>query len=619
MRTKLSLVGGRGVNLDQLPSELAPGVWSNMINFRSRAGFDELWEGAYLQYNTGAIKPLWGLPYSSSRRYAVYCSSTKMYAISGYNVNVNEITRYTDTVIISSMTASGTTVTVTTASPHGRTTGDAVDVWGVIPSTYNVDGATITVISPTAFTYMVATAPATSPATVAGAYSYNSTSNFPALADASHRYTGGAFNGLFIYNHPGAGLYYWGGVDYLVNETAFFLLDENGNRMTAGGNLRVRRVPGFYDTVTWNTAIAARPFKKYIVVLGQTKGGITHRQNVRWATSISDAFTLPTTFTSSSTNDAGETNLTETAGSVVDCLPFGEINIVFLTDARYAMQYIGGSDVFAFTRLPGNQGLLAPNCVVNTPLGQVFLTPEMDVMIHAGGEPKSIAADRVRQYLRDNIAPAYAATLSFLAVNPEKHEVMVCFAKNLGATTVCDTALAWNWIDDTWAKYDLTSNGTSASGLAFAANGLWPNLSTFENTESIGYFAFHSSDNTKTGMYYTVEGAAGRWFESDHTGTLERIGIDAGDRNYMKALHRSRWNIDAGAGDTVSIYHGSAKFADTAPTYASPVTYTVGTTDYCNARSTQGRFLAVKLLTSSIGSFLKVRSQDLDISTGGTR
>jgi hypothetical protein len=69
---------------------------------------------------------------------------------------------------ISSITASGTTATVTTASAHGLTTGNVVIVSGATPAAYN--GAyLVTVTGPTTFTYTAGAAPGGN-ASVVGAY-----------------------------------------------------------------------------------------------------------------------------------------------------------------------------------------------------------------------------------------------------------------------------------------------------------------------------------------------------------------------------------------------------------------------------------------------------------------
>lgn len=72
---------------------------------------------------------------------------------------------------ITSITFSGTTATVTTATAHGLSTGDTVTVSGASPSDYNVTAAPITVLTSTTFSYQMLTTPATN-ATVVGSYIY---------------------------------------------------------------------------------------------------------------------------------------------------------------------------------------------------------------------------------------------------------------------------------------------------------------------------------------------------------------------------------------------------------------------------------------------------------------
>ena len=69
---------------------------------------------------------------------------------------------------ISSITRSGTTATLTTASPHGLITGNYVTVSGATPGDFN-GGYVITVTGTSTFTYVMATTPANN-ATVVGTY-----------------------------------------------------------------------------------------------------------------------------------------------------------------------------------------------------------------------------------------------------------------------------------------------------------------------------------------------------------------------------------------------------------------------------------------------------------------
>ena len=59
-------------------------------------------------------------------------------------------------VEITSITSSTTTATVTTDVPHGLISGDTVTIQGAFPVEFNVKTATVTVATPTTFTYAIA-------------------------------------------------------------------------------------------------------------------------------------------------------------------------------------------------------------------------------------------------------------------------------------------------------------------------------------------------------------------------------------------------------------------------------------------------------------------------------
>lgn len=71
---------------------------------------------------------------------------------------------------ITSMTFVGTTCTVTTVDPHGLATGDLLTSQDCEPRQYNVKSAAVTVLTPTTFTFPMATAPTVNASTV-GQYS----------------------------------------------------------------------------------------------------------------------------------------------------------------------------------------------------------------------------------------------------------------------------------------------------------------------------------------------------------------------------------------------------------------------------------------------------------------
>jgi hypothetical protein len=565
---------GKGVNKDLLAAELDLGTWSDSLNFRYSNGFAEKVGGIAAVFNTPSVTPYYLDLYPiSTTRYLIEAGLTSVYADNG--TTATDITRIREAVAISgTIPLVSNVVTVTTVSAHGLTTGDTVTVTLPNRPLMEAAGVAITVTSATTFTYPKVTANDTA---LVGSYKVVTSSGGSAFTGAvADRWSGGALNGTLILNNPVDGLYYW-----------------NGN--TA---LRLSRL---YSSVASAVPIGyqsdvARIFKEYVVQLATTESGVKYPYRVAWSTSAEPG-SIPTSFIASATNDAGLIDLAETPGYLVDCLPLGDVNIIYKQDARYAMQWIGGDFVFRFSRLPGTDGLLTRGCVASTPVGHVMLTTGKDVKVHTGGEAKSLAGGRIRSFLSTDM-DSTNATRSFVVVNPTKSEVWVCYPST--GQSSCDKAVIWNWENDTWAIRSLSGVTYGVAGVVPTAIAADSQLLLSTTTPRIGLVESGSTD-----------------FGSSITGTLERIGMHFDQRSTSKTLRRSRWNFDGTAGQTISIQHGSAKTADAVPTYSTAGTYTIGTTDFVGNRSTGGKYSAVKLTTTTHP--LKLRSGDLDVTFEGQR
>lgn len=215
------------------------------------------------------------------------------------------------------------------------------------------------------------------------------------------RWTGGSINGVWIMNNSVDVPTYWNG-------------DTGTNLATIGG----------WDA-TWR-AKALRPFKNFIVALGVTKGSTVYPHMVKWSTTLNPgAITAAGDWDATNPAiDAGEQDLAETSDVIVDCMPMGDVNIIYKERSMYAMTYIGAPFIFRFQRLPGETGMLARGCGVNTPLGHVVLTAG-DVVLNTGQGVTSIANGIVRNLIFKNIDSTNYKR-AFVTANPQKNEVWVC-------------------------------------------------------------------------------------------------------------------------------------------------------------------------------------------------
>jgi hypothetical protein len=583
---------GKGLNRDALPSELEPGFVSDCQNMRFRNGFAESANGltqVFADFPSGNTLPRWITPFSygggtifaGTTRYMVTACMNQVYADGPSARYV--ITRYLEPVAISTVTGATTTATVTTSTAHGLTTGDRIDTFGFVanPNVYNVTDVAVTVVNATRFAYTTsATTSGNSPTTI-GSYCVVSSSTQTAFSvGVNYRWTGGNFNGVLILNNPFEGTYYWNG--------------DNTKKM--------RRF-----AFTMGNAAVARPFKNYIVRIKQEKNGVVQPHNVSW-TNSADPGAVPTTVTAAATNDAGEIELgAESPGELVDCRPLGDVNIIYKEDSYYAMQFIGGNDVFRFSRI-GYDGLLAPNCVVEVPgVGHVYLSTNLDVRVHQGGPSRSIAEGRVRDWIRANVY-SYNTAQTFAWVAVHKHKSEVIIALPISASTYTDKALVWNWESDSWGEIDLPA------GCCAGAEGIFPAVSNLVGDAPrvvVGSQAASATIGRAHLLDYgtTLNG-------STITRILERKGMPFGDSDRMKVISDSRWQIDGTAGSTFTISHGVSTTADGTVTYASGATMTLGTTNWTNAFTVQGRYAALKLSTTTTNAF-KVRTVDADYKPGG--
>lgn len=588
MLFKLSNAGG-GLNRDQLASELAPGIWSDCTNVRFRNGFAEKRKGITAGFTTPTVTPYFLTTYATpAKRFTVHCGTGKVFVDDG--TTQTEITRYTEGAAIASITRVGTTATLTTSTNHGLSTGNNVTIYGALPAAYNVTG-NITVTSPTVFTYTMLSDPGASAAPV-GQYSYNVQSNYTGAVD--DRWTGGSFNGVLVLTNGVDAPQYWAG----------------------DTSLRLRRFPGWPIGQKCDSLVI---FNEYLFALAPTISSVKYPHNFLWSESA-EAGEMPDEWTAASTNDAGDSvKASETGGFIVDGKPWGNTLFIGKQDAMFGVQYIGGNDVFRVFRTPSDTGVLARGCMVNTPVGQVVLSPG-DVTLHSGGESKSIINGSNRQWMFGMMDSTYASR-SFLAVNPQKNEVWVCFPTT--DQTSCGRVLAWNWESGAWGDFTVQNLTYGTTGLIPAAvfSGIIDDdtdiidtdVSTIDGDE-------YSPNEARLILSFTtpVIGLADTGATDFGTAVpfmLERIGMSFDDSDSMKVLSASRWHFK-GAGAVLSIYHGSAMTADATPTYASPATYTVGTSNWANKFATAGRYLAVKI-TSSDYPIVSLRSGDLDFTKAG--
>lgn len=566
--------GGFGVNKDAPPFSLKPGWYSDSNNFRFRNGHDEVMGGIAEIMATPSITSYALFDFqTTSARFVIEAGIAKVYAHNG--TSRTEITKGVQAVAVSSITDStpNTTRLVTTSTAHGLSTGNRVTIYGVTGTnddSYNEENVAITVLSSTTFSYEGGGANnPVSPAGGSPAYVVTSSSAVNFTGSIDDKITGGHLAGMFILNNPVDGLFYW-----------------NGDTAT---DLRP------FEITTY-VADVGRPFREHFFQGAPTISSVKYPRRLIWSDAAAPG-SLPSSFVPASSNEAGTAELDDTNGFIVDFAPLGDDLHVYKSDLRYRVWYIGGDLKYAYQAIQDPSGLMARNCIANTQDGrQVFLTPNCDVRIHAGGISQSIAEGVIRNYLASDIDSTYK-TRAFLAPNPATKEIWIFYPRS--GSSVCNGVIVWNWEANTWQISHRSLNFTAAmAGLVPTSIATDRRLIVATSAPKLGNVDSGTTD-----------------FGSTITKTIERTGLHFEARRRKKTLHTSNVDADATTSDTATITHGSHARPDASATYATGVTYTHNTTRDINAFATSAEHLAWKLSTTS--TTYKQRSVELEYNEDG--
>ena len=407
-----------------------------------------------------------------------------------------------------------------------------------------------------------------------------------------NRWTGGTSNGVLIMNNGVDQPLFWGGnvADNLATLTGW---DSN------------------------ERAKVIRPFKSFLIALHITKTSTVYPHMVKWSDSAVPG-AIPTSWDeTSTTNDAGEIDLAETSDVLVDCLPLGDVNIVYKEASMYAMTQSGaGEYIFRFQRLPGAYGLLAAGCVVDTPVGHVLMSAG-DIVAHQGGQPQSIANGAIRKYVFGNINATYYKR-SFVTSNPSKNEVWICFP--FGSSSVCDKAAVWNWVDKSWAIRSLTSATYGCVGQTTIADSWDSDTGTWDSDPSTWNENDYSPAEHRLFMSHSTPllslvDTGSTDFGTTITASMTRTGMTLGDPSAVKTANGIRPRIDGTPGATITIQIGGSMYPDAEPTWSDAVTFTVGTDIKVDTFAT-GRFLAVKFSNVDYAPW-RMRSFDINYTKRG--
>jgi hypothetical protein len=192
-----------------------------------------------------------------------------------------------------------------------------------------------------------------------------------------------------------------------------------------------------------------RAHRNHLIAINITKAGVNYPNMVKWShPAVPGAITVAGDWDETDeTLDAGEQDIAEGVGALIDGLPLDDAMILYKAGSAHRMDYVGGAFIWAFRKILGQAGALNRNCIVELNGAHAVLTGD-DVIAHNGAanSAQSVLDKSTRRTLFQ-MMDAQATDRSFVFKNPFLNEVFVCFAE--AGETIPNLALVWNYKDNT--------------------------------------------------------------------------------------------------------------------------------------------------------------------------
>jgi len=294
------------------------------------------------------------------------------------------------------------------------------------------------------------------------------------------------------------------------------------------------------------TCDTIRSYKNFLIVLGlevSVSGDFqigSYPNTVVWS-DAAELNELPDNFNTSDPASLSSFNELPEDTKLVDCLPLGNANILYLQDAVYAMTLTGGSFIFSFRRL-FSRGILNRNCAVAFDNFH-FVVGQNTIYTHDGSRINRIATKSIETSFYKDVSDITSVKV---AHDPDSKEIYIYYlsgeipSDGYSEVPRNNRAMIWNYEHDTWTFEDLPAACVETAfltesfqpwntfvGVWNQFSGLrWSQLATSQTERTVSFlstdYTIPSEPNGAYKLYDNSNYRDGQFFNS----YLERISID---------------------------------------------------------------------------------------------
>ncbi len=383
---------------------------------------------------------------------------------------------------------------------------------------------------------------------------------------------------------------------------------------------QVTRLPGFPANTTCQ---AIRPYRDFLFALNITDSGNEQPNRIIWS-DASDSGALPPSWDiTDPTTLAGDAYLTSTVGEIIDGLTLRDFFVIYKQHSITLVRFTGGRFVMSVQKSQINSGLLAKDCVTEYN-GRHFIVADGDIMIFDGQNLESIAEDRVRREIFDNMDTVNFRN-TYVARFDSLDEIWVCYPTT--GQTWANKAAIWNYADDTWTFKDLGEARHIYHGItSFTAS---PTYDSFAGSPPTAFydssnFVYNltSANPTNDSLAKATSFAIHNMNEGfDNLGVaipslLEKDSMDFGSPSVVKLITKIIPKITAVPGTEVHIRIGTQFDPDDVIVYQPEQIFTVGTSRELSTIA-KGKYISIRLRTDDVNAAWRLHSLELEVQDAG--
>ena len=347
-----------------------------------------------------------------------------------------------------------------------------------------------------------------------------------------------------------------------------------------------------------------RAFRSFLVALNVTRGGVSYPRVVKWSTEAGIQGVPSSWNETTSTVDAGEYELADTKGDILDGLQLRDTFMIYKEDATYSMSFVGTPFIFSFRQLSPTIGAISKNCVAEFDGGHAIFG-KGNFYINDGQRLKPILPQKLKEYVFTTLDGAQI-NKCFVAADYGRTEILFCFTADGALTNHPNKAIVWNYITNTFTIRDLpdlahigygnvgnpTTSTTWASTTTSWAGTTGPWTMSYDLQDKVLLFA----DPANTKLYR--DGSGNREDTADMVSYIERTGLTMNgqgqpDHTTVKRISSIWPKMSISGSDSINVYLGTQMSTEGGISWNAPVTFDPNTQSKVSVRGT-GKLYAVR-------------------------